>query len=316
MKVALTGGTGFAGRRVLEMLLRREHEVRLLVRDPKRHGWLLDKGDVQAVAGDLENPAALKELVQGADAVIHLVGIIVEVGRQSFERVHVQGTRQMLAAAQGAGVKKFVYMSALGARTDAGATAYHRTKAEAEALVRASGIPHVIIRPSLIAAPGNEVLTMMMNMLRMSPIVPVVGNGLYQLQPIAADDVAEAFALAAEEPGIQGTFEIAGPQPLTWIQILDELEQALGVHRRRVAVPVSIVRFSAYAGTVLPNLNPITPDQLQMLLEGSTTHQNAITTTFGITPRPFAEVAREICAPWAAYPPVSSVTTAPSAPSK
>jgi hypothetical protein len=84
--------------------------------------------------------------------------------------------------------------------------------------------------------------------------------------------------------------------------MLDQLEDALGVRRRRVAVPISMVRFSAYAGMVLPNLNPISPDQLQMLLEGNTTQHNAITGTFHIAPRPFTEVAREVCAPWAAVP--------------
>ena len=133
--------------------------------------------------------------------------------------------------------------------------------------------------------------------------MPVIGNGLYKLQPIAADDAAEAFAVAVERPDVQGTFDIAGPEQLTYHDILDQLEQALGVRRRRVAVPVSVVRFSAYAGTVLPNLNPITPDQLQMLLEGNTTTQNAITSAFGITPRHFEAVAREIAEPWAASAP-------------
>jgi uncharacterized protein YbjT (DUF2867 family) len=197
---------------------------------------------------------------------------------------------------------KFIHMSALGARADESATPYHRSKAAAEELVRTSGMPHVIVRPSLVAGPGNEVLKLLVNMLRMSPIVPVIGNGLYQLQPIAADDVGECFAVAVDEDRIEGTFDIAGPAPLTYHAMLDELEDALGVRRRRVAVPVTVVRFSAYAGMVLPHLNPITPDQLQMLLEGNTTSRNAITGTFGITPRRFEDVAREICAPWAAAP--------------
>jgi NADH dehydrogenase len=311
MRVAITGGTGFVGRHVIELLLRREHEVRALVREPDRHGWLRDR-PVTIVAGDLETPDALHELAEGADVVIHLVGIITEIGRQTYERVHVQGTRQVLAAARAASVRRFIHMSALGARPDQAATPYHRTKAAAEELVRTSGIEHVILRPSLIAAPGNEVLQMLVNMLRMSPIVPVIGNGLYKLQPIAADDAAEAFALAVEHPGITGTFDIAGPVALTYHELLDELEDALGVQRRRVAVPVTIVRFSAYAGMVLPNLNPITPDQLQMLLEGNTTTHNAIASTFGITPRPFTEVAREICAPWAAAP-ASTTSEQPAA---
>ncbi len=299
MLVAITGATGFVGRHLVEHLLRREHEVRALVRDPSRTGWLRDRG-VALVEGDLEDQAALRALVQGAGAVVHLVGIILEIGRQTFERVHVGGTRHLLDAAREAGVGRFVHMSALGARSDAAATGYHRTKAAAEALVAESGLSHAILRPSIIAAPGNEVLRTMVTMIRMSPVVPVIGNGLYQLQPVAAEDVADAFVTACEDPSIAGAFDVAGPEPLTYHQVLDQLEQALGVRRRRVAVPVTVVRFAANAGMVLPNLNPITPDQLQMLLEGSTTHANALPTAFGITPRPFADVAREICAPYAA----------------
>jgi len=302
MIVAVTGGTGFVGRHVIAQLLRREHSLRVLVREPERHGWLRDHAALTVVPGELENPESLRHLVAGADAVVHLVGIIVEIGRQTFDRVHVQGTRQVVNAAREAGVGKFVLMSALGARDDHSATSYHQSKAAAEHVVVSSGVPSVTLRPSLVAAPRNEVLRMMVGMLRMSPIVPVIGNGLYQLQPIAATDVAEAIALSVEEPAITGVFDIAGPEPLTYHQILDLLEDALGVRRRRIAVPVSMVRFSAYAGMVLPNLNPISPDQLQMLLEGNTTHHNAIASTFHITPRRFAEVAQEICAPWAATP--------------
>jgi NADH dehydrogenase len=300
MLVAVTGGTGYVGGHVVDALVRREHDVRLLVRDPSQHGWLKDRPALQVVQGSIEDQAALQQLVAGADAVVHLVGIIVETGRQTFQRVHVEGTRQVLAAARGAGAPRFIHMSALGARPDPTATPYHRTKAAAEEFVRTSGLPHVILRPALIAGSGNDVMKMLVNMLRMSPLVPVIGNGLYQMQPVAVDDLADAFATAVENPAIAGTFDTIGPDTLTYHQILDELEEALGVHRRRVAVPVSMVRFAAHAGMVLPNLNPITPDQLQMLLEGSTTSHNALPTTFHITPRHFAEVAREICAPYAA----------------
>ena len=299
MRVAITGGTGFVGRFVVEHLLRRDHEVCALVRDPSRGGWLRDRG-VQTVDGDLEDQPALRRLVEGADAVIHLVGIILEIGRQTYERVHVTGTRHMVATARAAGVPRFVHMSALGARPSADATAYHRTKAAAEVEVREGIASHVILRPAIIAAPGNEALTTMLTMLRLSPLVPVIGNGLYQLQPVAADDAADAFVTAVEDRGITGTYDIAGPEALTYHQVLDALEDALGVRRRRVAVPVTAVRFAAQAGMVLPNLNPITPDQLQMLLEGSVTTSNALPTVFGIRPRRFADVAREICAPYAA----------------
>jgi NADH dehydrogenase len=299
MRVALTGATGFVGRYIVDHLVRRDHDVQALVRAPERQGWLTDRG-VTVVRGDLEDTDALRRWASGADAVIHLVGIIEEVGRQTFERVHAEGTGRVVGAARDAGVSRFVQMSALGARPDQTATPYHRTKAAGEEVVRESGLSHAILRPSLIAAPENAVMKMLLTLLRMAPVVPVIGNGLYKMQLIAADDVADAFVTAAEDRSIQGTFDIAGPEALTYHQMLDTLEAALGVRRPRIAVPVAAVRFAAHAGMVLPSLNPITPDQLQMMLEGNTTSHNAIESTFRITPRPFAEVAREICAPYAA----------------
>jgi uncharacterized protein YbjT (DUF2867 family) len=283
---------------MVEKLLRRDHEVRALVRKPDRVGTLQDLG-VELVAGNLGDSAALRSLVEGVDAVVHLVGIIVEAGRQTFQSVHVAGTEAVIAAAREAGVPLMLHMSALGARA-AGSTPYLRTKWQAEEAVRASGIPHAIFKPSIVAGPGNAALKIMVDMIRFSPVVPVIGNGRYEMQPIWLGDVVEAFALVLERAELRGTFDLAGPERLTYHQVLDQLESALGVRRRRVAVPVGVVRFAAAAGTVLPNAAPITSDQLQMLLEGTTTDDNAIASRFGISPRAFGEVAREICAPYAA----------------
>lgn len=304
MRIAMTGATGYVGSAVLGKLLRREHEVRALVRRPERAGPLGDLG-VEFVAGDLDSPAALRALVEGVEAVVHLVGIIVESGSQTFEAVHVRGTQSLLAASREAGVPLFVHMSALGARGDATATKYHRTKAQAEEAVRASGMPHVILRPSLIAGPGNAAIGMMVNMLRFSPVLPVIGNGRYEMQPVWIGDVAEVVALALERPDLRGAFDLGGAERLTYHQVLDHLEAALGVRRRRASVPVGIARFAAVAGTALPNLAPITPEQLQMLLEGNVAADNALESRFGIRPRRFAEVAREICAPYAARSPAA-----------
>jgi uncharacterized protein YbjT (DUF2867 family) len=301
MRVAITGGTGFVGTAVVHRLLRRDHEVRALVRDARRAGTLADLG-VELVVGDLSDADALGRLVDAADAVVHLVGIIAESGPATFEAVQVGGTRAIVAAARRARVGAFVHMSALGARESAAATPYHRAKWAAEEAVRAAGVPHTILRPSIVAAPGNRPLTMMVNTIRLSPIVPVIGDGRYQLQPIWLDDVAEAFARALERQDVRGTFELGGPERLSYHQLLDRFEAALGVHRLRVSVPVGVARIGAAAGDLLPDLAPITTDQLQMLLEGSVTDDNAVVARFGITPRPFAEVAAEMCAPYAARP--------------
>lgn len=301
MLVAMTGATGYVGSAVVRKLLRRDHDIRALVRDPDRAGALRDLG-VDLVPGDLADGAALARLVAGAGAVVHLVGIIVEAGPQRFDALHVAGTRAIVTAAREAGTATVVHMSALGVRDDAGATRYHRTKWAGEEVVRASGLPHAIMRPSLIAGDGNAPLGMMADMIRFAPLVPVIGDGRYEMQPVWLGDVAEAFALALERPELRGTFELGGPERLTYHQMLDRLEAALGVHRPRVRVPVGMARFAALAGTALPGIAPFTPAQLQMLLEGSTTTDNAIESRFGIAPRSFAEVAGEICAPHAARP--------------
>lgn len=305
MLVAMTGATGYVGSAIARKLLRRDHDVRVLVRQPDRAGALRDLG-VELVPGDLADAGALRRLVEGAGAVVHLVGIIMETGSQRFEPVHVAGTRAVVTAAGEAGGPLLVHMSALGARPDADATRYHRTKWAAEEVVRGSALPHAILRPSIVAGPGNAALGMMADMIRFSPLVPVIGDGRYEMQPVWLGDVAEAFALALEREDLRGTFELGGPERLTYHQMLDQLEAALGVHRMRVRVPVGMARFAALAGTALPGIAPITPGQLQMLLEGSTTGDDAITSRFGITPRPFAQVAGEICGPHAARPAAAS----------
>jgi uncharacterized protein YbjT (DUF2867 family) len=304
MRVAITGGTGYVGRAIIEKLLRRDHEVRALTRRPERAGTLQDLG-VALVSGSLGEPAAIRSLVEGVDAVVHLVGIIVESGRQTFESVHVAGTDAVVGAARQLGVPLLLHMSALGAGA-AASTRYHRTKWQAEEIVRTSGQPHVIFRPSLIAGPGNAALKLMVDMIRFSPAVPVIGDGRYQMQPIWLGDLTEAFALALERPDLRGSFELGGPDPLSYHQMLDHLESALGVHRRRIQIPVGVARFAAAAGAALPNAVPITPEQLQMLLEGNTTVDNAVGARFGISPRAFSEVAKEVCAPYAARPAAAS----------
>src|SRR5450830_1712331 len=176
MKIAITGATGFVGGAILRRLLRRGHDVRVLIRDQKKAGRLRGLGTVECIAGDLDNDDALHALVAGTDAVVHLVGIIVEKGPQTFRRVHVEGTERLIAAARAVGVPRIIHMSALGARPDAGATSYHRTKAAGEDAVRGAGLAHVILRPALIAGTGNVPLAMMVKVIRFAPAVPVVGD--------------------------------------------------------------------------------------------------------------------------------------------
>jgi uncharacterized protein YbjT (DUF2867 family) len=286
--ISVTGATGFVGRHIAATLAARGHRVRVLARDPAR-ARVLSELNVEIVAGGLADRTALDRLARGADALIHLVGIIVEQGAQTFTAVHVAGTQALLAAAREAGVRRFVHMSAVGARDEPGATPYHRTKRQAEQLVRDSGLSHAIFQPSIINGPESAPIRLLAQLHRWSPVVPVFGDGRFPTQPVWIDDVAVAFALAAERPDTVGVFELGGPHVLTYEEFLLTIGRATGHSRPLVHVPLGLVRAAVRVFDVFGPAAPLTSDQVQMLVEGSATPANAIESVFGITPVAFEE---------------------------
>jgi len=286
--IAVTGASGFVGRHVTALLARRGHHVRALVRRDGR-GTAAEGLPADRTPGDLADPVALAALTQGADVVVHLVGIIVEAGAATFEGVHVDGTGRLLAAARDAGVRRFVHMSAVGARDEPRATRYHRTKWRAEQLVRGSGLSHAIFRPSIISGPENRPIRTLARLHRWSPVVPVFGDGRFPTQPVWIEDVALAFALAAERPALGGVFELGGPAALTYEEFVRAIGRAAGHPRLLVHVPLVVARAAAAALAVVGPLAPLTVDQLQMLVEGSATPANALESVFGLRALPFEE---------------------------
>jgi NADH dehydrogenase len=286
--IAVTGASGFVGRHVAAELARRGHQVRALVRED-RGGRAAVGLSAERTLGDLADLGAIAALVRGADAVIHLVGIIVEAGAATFEAVHVEGTRNLLAAARNAGVPRFVHMSAVGARDDARATRYHRTKWRAEQLVRGSGLSHAIFRPSIISGPENRPIRTLARLHRWAPVVPVFGTGRFPTQPVWIGDVALAFALAAERPALDGVFELGGPAVLTYEEFVRSIGRAAGHPRPLVHLPLVVARAAATALGVVGPLAPLNRDLLQMLVECSATPENALESTFGIRALGFEE---------------------------
>jgi NADH dehydrogenase len=289
--IGVTGATGFVGRHIVDLLVERGHRPRVLVRRPA-HLPFRHPAAVDAVPGNLADLSALATLVRGAEAVIHLVGIIVERGTATFRKVQVEGTAAVVAAARGQGVGRFVHMSALGARDTAEATPYHRTKAAAERVVADGGMPHTIFRPSFISGPGNVPIAALARLHRFAPIVPIFGDGTFPMQPVWIGDVAEAFALAAEGRTPAGTWELGGPAAMSYTEFVRAIGRACRHPRPTVHVPLALVRLGARLGDVLGAAAPITSDQLQMLVEGTATPHNAIETVFGIKPLEFEEGLR------------------------
>jgi NADH dehydrogenase len=283
-RVFVTGATGFVGRAVINALRAQGHTVRCLVRrgsERDLHGL----GAIERVEGDVLSRAGLDADIAGCDAVIHLVGIIRERPPEAtFERVHVQGTRNVLDAAATAGVRRFLHMSALGSRPGA-RSRYHQTKWAAEEAVRGSGLAWTIFRPSVIYGPGDGFVTMLARMVRRLPVVPVIGTGLSRLQPVPVEHVAEGFARALSMPVTEKqTYEVAGHTALTMLELLDLIGRAVGRSPvRKVNIPVGVIRPLAQVFHPL-SIFPVTPDQLVMLEEDNTGDPGPFYAAFGLKP--------------------------------
>jgi uncharacterized protein YbjT (DUF2867 family) len=277
--VLVTGGTGFIGPHVVHTLRAREIPVRALVRNPSRATRLAAWG-AELVGGDVTDPASLLAACKGVDAVVHLVAIIK--GRpEDFERVMVEGTRNVVAAAESAGVQRFVLASALGLdERSKDAVPYYAAKWEMERAVRESRLDHVIFRPSFVFGREGGVLPTFIRLARFAPVTPVIGSGRQRLQPIWVEDLAEYYARAIDDPAATNrTFELGGPDAVSWNEFWDRLKRTLGVRRPSVHVPVGLMRTQATVTERLPGA-PVTRDQLTMLELGDNvvTDQSAVET--------------------------------------
>jgi NADH dehydrogenase len=288
--ILVTGGTGFVGSNLIGRLRKDGLPVRAVVRDPgsKKARALADLG-ADMVAGDIGDRSSLAAAAAGCDTVIHLVGIIQEGRGFTFRSVHVDGTKSVLDAAKQAGVRRFVYQSALGSRENA-SSEYHRTKYEAEQLVQAGGIPFIILRPSLIYGAGDQFTIRLAEAIRLSPVLPVIGSGRSKVQPLFIDDAVHCLVKAAADDRLLGrVFEIGGPEQLTYEQVTVAIAEALGVKRPVVHVPLLLMRMMAkVAETVLPK-PPVTTDQLIMLQEDNVCGLKDIREAFGVEPVGFRE---------------------------
>ena len=280
--ILLTGGTGFIGSRIVRALRVEDRAVRALVRDPGDAGRLQALG-CDTIVGDMTDAASLRAAVEGCDTVIHLVAILQ--GKPSeFDRVMTEGTRDLISAAKQAGVRRFVLMSALGFddRTK-DLVPYYTAKWQMEQDVEASGLEHVIFRPSFVFGPGGGALEQFKKIAKLAPVTPIVGPGTQRIQPIWVDDVAAYYAAAVDKPeAANRTFELGGPDVVTWNEFWARLKRAQGLRRPSLHIPFAVMRAQAVVLERLPK-PPVTRDQLKMLAGGD----NIVTTpdavdTFGL----------------------------------
>ena len=265
MKVLVTGGTGFVGPHVVKAVADAGHDVRALVRERKSGAGLA----AELVEGDMTDAASLRIAAQGVDAVVHLVAI--RQGRQAdFQRIMVDGTRHLLAAAKEGGATRFVHMSALGtSESTKDLVPYYGAKWQQEQDVKASGLEWVVFRRSLLFGREGGIVPTFRTFAKLAPVTPIVGSGKERIQPVWVDDVAAYFAAALDAPAATNdTFELGGPDVVTWDELWERLKRALGIRRPSLHMPMSLMRLNAAVSVGLPGDIPLTRDLLKMLEHG------------------------------------------------
>ena len=291
--ILVTGGSGFVGGYVVHALRAAEHDVRALVRDPARAAKLASWG-VELTRGDMTDAASLRSAVAGCDVVVHLVAI--RQGREEqFQRIMVAGTRELVAAAKAAGVRRFVLMSALGTdKHTKDAVPYYGAKWEMEQTVKAAGVEHVIFRPSFVFGRDGGILPTFRKLARLAPVTPIIGSGKQRIQPIWADDVGAYFAASVEKPeAANRTFELGGPDVVSWEEFWPRLKRVLGLRRPSMHVPVGLMKVNALVTERLPGNIPLTRDLLKMLELGDNVLTNDdAERTFGLRLVPLDEQLR------------------------
>ena len=288
--VTVFGGGGFIGRYVCEALLKAGARVRVAERDPRKAFYLQPLGgvgQVSAVVADLRKPSSIDMAVQGADAVINLVGVF----GGDLDKVHVEGAGKAAAAARLAGANAFVHVSAIGADADSPSD-YGRTKGLGEQAVRKAFPRATLIRPSTVFGPEDEFTNRFASMARF-PVLPVVAPTT-QFQPVFVRDLGRAIAAAALDPKVHGgkTYELAGPEVMTMRELNERVAAMAGQDPEIVDVPHFVAGALSLFG-FLPGA-PLTRDQWLMLQKDNVADGGASGfKAFGITPTPLAAVAPE-----------------------
>jgi uncharacterized protein YbjT (DUF2867 family) len=296
MRILVTGGSGVVGVGTVTELLKRGHEVRLLARHAEDDARQWPSG-VTPIVGDVSDVASIRGAADGCDAVLHVAGIVEESPPNvTFRRVNVEGTANIVAEAERAGVRRFVFVSSLGAQE--GESEYHRSKREAERLVERFAGNWTICRPGNVYGPGDGQISVMLRLVRgVSPLVPKIGSGDQTFQPIWWEDLAAALATVAERDDLAGqSLDLAGAEITSQNDLHVRMSRLTGRDVQSIPVPEMLATLGAKAISMVGWKIPLGDAELQMLKEGNTIGeggQNGLH-LLGITPTPLDEGLRRL----------------------
>lgn len=296
MKILLTGGTGVIGEGIVPQLIDNGHEIRLLSRgaDEAAREW---PHGVEPYAADVSKPATLEGAADGCDVVVHVTGIVEEDPPEiTYQRINVDGTRNIIAEAERAGVARFIYVSSLG--VERGQSEYHNSKRQAEEIVRQFNGQWMILRPGNVYGPGDEVISKLLKMVRALPVMPVIDTGNQPFQPIWYQDLGAAIARAVDSREHDGSvFELTGGATTTTNDLLDKLAAITDRNPIRLPIPSFVASIGASVAETMGVPLPINQSKIDMLIEGNVIdppEKNALTRVFGISPTPLDKALRTL----------------------
>ncbi len=292
--VTVFGGSGFLGRHAVRALAQTGVRIRVAVRRPNLVHYLPPMGTVgqiQLVKCNVRDTDAVARAVQGADAVVNLVGILYPAGGQGFEAMHVEAPTTIAKAAKAAGVKSIVHISTPGIDPKS-QSAYARSKAEGELALRREFPDATILRPSLVFGPEDNFFNKFANLARFLPVLPLIGGGHTKFQPVFAGDVADAIVQCVSDPVTRGkTYELGGPTVYSFKQLLEVILRETGRRRLLVPIPFFLASIKAFFLQFLPG-TLLTPDQVTLLKTDNVVAPDALTLKdLGITPDSLEAVA-------------------------
>jgi NADH dehydrogenase len=289
--ILVTGGTGFVGSHVLRRLIETEPRgsVRTLVRN--RAKAIFPEG-VSIVEGDITRPESLPAAVAGVDVIIHAAAITgdrKEPYRGAYDRTNRVGTENLMSAAKGAGVKRLVVVSGLGCR-QAPAGTYMATRWGMEEAVRGSGIPFVILQPSVLFGAGAPFVAALAGLARVLPVLPLVGGGRTRFQPLWIEDLVTCLvASKSSETPAGRALPLGGSEWATFKEVLQTICRAMSVRRLLVPLPMPIAQLQATLMNAVLRNPPLTPAALELFGFDNATDLDAVDKAFGFHPRGFRE---------------------------
>ena len=278
--VTVFGGSGFLGMQVTRALAKRGYRVRVACRRTNlayRAPLMGEVGQIQVMQANVRMPASIDRALEGADAVVNLVGVLFEQGRQGFQSLHAQGARNVAEAARAHGIRTFVQVSALGADAQS-KSKYARTKAEGEAAARAAVPTATVVRPSIVFGQDDAFFNRFGALAAQAPVLPLPGGGQTRFQPVFVNDVAAAIAACVTDPANQAkTYELGGPAVFSFRELMQLVLVQTQRDRLLVPLPWPLAKAIGVAGdlmSILPMAPPLTADQVELL-----THDNVVSGT-------------------------------------